>query len=596
MTRVTLYCSLLFLLFQSSVFGQEPNYHWMKKMEIIRAEDFYFEPNNHLLVDSRGNVYRLQAFGEKAILEDTIITTDADDAFLLTKHNRQGKLEWARKIVGYEDGDYSYWGWTNSFCFDPQENLVISGYFWSDELDFGNGKRLALSCNSSFCDNLFTATYSPQGKLLDAVAFELPEDYQALYPILHVDSRGKKIFSFLTDAPELNIGGKQVKLSKNINLATLQLSPTNELELFSSIKISGRSFFLPFNSSTQKDGSILIFGNVNGPDEKILTLTDQDGASYSIKELPGYYDMDMLLKQSSSGKLLWALDIAGAGCQMLADSSGNTYLFGFFSDSLHVRGELLFKSKSLEGEGDGFILKIGTDGKILWQKHLPSAPIPVYGGTLFSSFPGGISPDGDLLVPLYIVHEDAETPREIDGKEIQTSYENYSSAIAHFSSEGQLEHLIPIETSNGIMFASSCRFDPDGRIHAIFRPVEMDSLKVGAYRYAVEQEYTEFLACFSLDKQLPGVNFPVLRTKYDRDIRIRISPNPTSDKAELRWEPQETPASLILRDAVGRQLQVLKVEPLVMEASFDLSKYAPGVYYIEWQDKHTFHSAKVVKY
>ena len=110
------------------------------------------------------------------------------------------------------------------------------------------------------------------------------------------------------------------------------------------------------------------------------------------------------------------------------------------------------------------------------------------------------------------------------------------------------------------------------------------------------QEHTEFFACFSLSKQLPGLNFPVLPTRYDRAIRIRISPNPTPDLVEVRWVPQEEPAQLTLRDATGRQLETIKIAPLAFEARFDLSNYVAGVYFIEWMGKSTLQSSKIIKY
>lgn len=595
MKRNTLYCSLLFLLFQSNAFGQEPSFHWMKKMEIIRAEDFYYEPIDHQITDSRGNIYRLMVFSEEVVLEDTTITAGIGNTFILIKHNSQGKREWVRKIVGFDEEEDTDWGWVSSLCLDPQENIVIGGNLWTTEVDFGDGKRLVNACAPDYCDNLFAASYSPQGKLIETTSFSVPEDNEALYPILSVDANSKKTFSFFTDAPELNIGGEKVSLNDNLNLVTVQLSSENELEYSSSIKISD-GYYLPFNSVSQKDGVSLVFGNINGLFIENISLSDETGFKHTVSQRPGEHEIYLLLKQTDSGKPEWALDIAfeGGACQMAADTNGNVYLLGYFRGNLLVRGEKLFESTN--EQTSTFILKIDTDGQIIWKKQLKNAAIPLFGNALLSAFPVSLSSEGGLLIPILATSDSPGGMVEIDGREIQTSFEEFASTIAYFSPNGHLDTLISIRAEEGILLGTSCRFDNKGRIYATFLALEMDSLKVGAYRYAVENEYTEFLACFSLDKKLPGLNFPILGTKYDRDIRIRISPNPTSDKAELRWEPQETPASLILRDAVGRQLQVLKVDPLVMEASFDLSKHAPGVYYIEWQSKDTFHSTKVIKY
>lgn len=595
MKRTTLYCSLLFLLFQSSLFGQVPNYHWMKKMEIIRAEDFYFEPIDHLLVDSRGNVYRLMVFSEEAVLEDTTITAGIGNSFLLIKHSSQGKREWVRKIVGFDEEEDTDWGWASSLCFDSKENVVIGGKLWTTELDFGDGARLVNACAPEYCDNLFAATYSPQGKLLETVSFSLPENNEALYPILNVDAKDRKTFSFFTDAPELNIGGEKVTLNDNINLVTVHLSSDNQLEHSSLIKISD-GYFLPFNSVAQKDGSSLVFGNINGLFTDNTNLSDETGFNHTITEQPGEYEVYLLLKQTDTGKPEWALDIAfeGGACQMAADANGNVYLLGSFGGNLLVRGEILFENE--EEQASAFIFKIDPDGQIIWKKQLKNASIPLFGNALLSAFPGSLSPEGGLLVPIIATSDTPENPVKIDSKEVQPSFEEFASTIAYFSPNGHLDTLISIEVEEGILLCTSCRFDNKGRIYAMFLALEMDSLKAGSYRYAVENEYTEFLACFSLEKKLPGFNSPILRTRYERDIRIRMSPNPTPNVVEVRWAPQEEPFLLILRDATGRQLQQLKVDPLTVEASFDLSKYVAGVYFIEWQRKQTLQSAKVIKY
>lgn len=567
----------------------------MKKMEVIRAEDFYFEPIDHLLVDSRGNVYRLMVFSEEAVLEDTIITAGIGNSFLLVKHNSQGRREWVRKIVGFDEEEDTDWGWASSLCFDSKENVVVGGKLWTTELDFGDGARLVNACAPENCENLFAATYSPQGKLLETFSFSLPEDNEALYPILNVDAKDKKTWSFFTDAPELNIGGKKVTLNDNINLVTVHLSSDNQLEHSSLIKISD-GYYLPFNSVAQKDGSSLVFGNINGFFEGDINLSDETGFNHTITIPLRQHEIYLLLNQTDTGKPKWALDIAfeGGACQMTADANGNVYLLGSFGGNLLVRGEVLFENE--EEQASGFILKIGADGQIIWKKQLKNASIPLFGNALLSAFPGSLSPEGGLLTPIIASSDTPEELIKIDGKELRPSYQGVASAIAYFSPNGHLDTLISIEVEEGILASTSCRFDNKGRIYAMFLALEMDSLKAGSYRYAVENEYTEFLACFSLDKQVPGLNFPVLRTKYDRDIRIRLSPNPTPDIVEVRWAPQEEPFILILRDATGRQLQQLKVDPLAVEATFDLSKHVAGVYFIEWQGKHTSHSAKVIKY
>lgn len=74
-------------------------------------------------------------------------------------------------------------------------------------------------------------------------------------------------------------------------------------------------------------------------------------------------------KYSSTGDLIWVESIGGSATKVVNDltvnEEGDIYLTGYFNDSLIVDDVVLVT----ENEGDGFLMKMTTNGEALWGKQ-----------------------------------------------------------------------------------------------------------------------------------------------------------------------------------------------------------------------------------
>ncbi|MEB3326400.1 MAG: LamG-like jellyroll fold domain-containing protein, partial [Synechococcus sp.] len=119
-------------------------------------------------------------------------------------------------------------------------------------------------------------------------------------------------------------------------------------------------------------GNIYVLGSYSG------TSTIQ-GA-----QLPGYGGLDFVVfKFNPEGDRIWQISGCGSGddhAYATIDRSGNTYLSGFSSSSCTISGmNGTSYVTNRAGGGDGFLVKIGPDGQIIWGVSLA-------GGSVYDAF------------------------------------------------------------------------------------------------------------------------------------------------------------------------------------------------------------------
>ncbi|HNR74488.1 MAG TPA: hypothetical protein PKM03_09690, partial [Cyclobacteriaceae bacterium] len=101
---------------------------------------------------------------------------------------------------------------------------------------------------------------------------------------------------------------------------------------------------------------------------------DPGAGVYSLTSTNGSNDI-YILKQNAAGDFVWAIPFGGDGFEealgLAVDASGNVYIGGLFTSSLvdfdPGPGD---QSLSNAGGNDGFVLKLDTDGNLVWVQQL----------------------------------------------------------------------------------------------------------------------------------------------------------------------------------------------------------------------------------
>ena len=299
-----------------------------------------------IAVDSSGNSYITGYFrGTVDFGGGDVTAAGIYDIFVL-KLNSSGTFQWVKTYGGTSsDGD--------GIAVDSSGNSYITGFF-RGTVDFGGGDVTSAGSNDIFVLKLNSSGTFQWVKTYGGTSF----DYG--YGIA-VDSSGN---SYITGYFEgtVDFGGGDVTAAGNKDIFILKL---NSSGTFQWVKTYG---------STSSDYGYGI-------------AVDSSGNSYTTGTFEGTVDFGggdvtsaggsdiFVLKLNSSGTFQWVKTFGGPaadyGYGIAVDSSGNSYITGFFRGTVDFGGGDVTSA----GSNDIFVLKLNSSGTFQWVK--------TYGGTSF---------------------------------------------------------------------------------------------------------------------------------------------------------------------------------------------------------------------
>lgn len=591
---------VLLLVAMNWLQAQNLSFHWMRKSDGETSDLFSNFQRAQLVIDSKGNIYQMDQYSVEMNFGDTLLFDEEDATpYFLVKYNQKGQLQWARKIVGLNEGTPAelYWGEINSLNLDAEGNVVICGSLESSHLDLGAGDIQAKSCPDRNCTSTFVVTYSPQGDLLEVEQFQTisPESedfeyYGTFSPVMNINKRGDRFLSLVLGADTLK-WGDQALAYQDERLIFAHENAANHKKRITSIQIDPVGTFYPLELVAQKDGSALLFGET----ESEAVLSDSSGFVYQATRHTSRSEYSyFLLKYNPAGRPQWAKELYGEylAAQLTADSLGNAYVTGYFDYFLEWDGRILQEEGS---ELMGFILKIDAAGEVIWYKIYPNAGIDV---SLTANAPT-IDAAGGLLAPLTITTPGRGIPTTLEGHEVIPHWEEYASALGHYKASGVLDTFVEFKPEEGLFFVTNLRYDAQGRIYGLFQTAGTETIKIGNYSIPVIEQTTEILACFTLSNLPPSFTAPKAVTKVEKTTEnlriIRTYPNPTDNQLTVEWVAQPLATELSLRDAYGKVLYTIQVGPQVSQFTLDLARWPAGWYVLEWSNGNRRESQGVLK-
>lgn len=576
--------------------AQQISFEWLKKYDGQQNTFSAEGGSDFLAIDANQNVYQVIEFQRWLGLGDTTFYESNDVVGqCLVKYNATGKLQWVRKIVGAsENTKLIYWGKISSLQVANDGTIFICGEYSADYLHLGVGDTLESGCDE--CTTIFSATYSSQGDLIRVEQYRAKggneietEGAVAFNPIMAIDARNHQLLSFLVYADTLAIGQRNLHYLEP-SLAVVELDGNNRYIRDLRLTVGGDGLFYPSRLVPQKENAFLLFGyidpevslsNSNGFEFESLPTSTQESSSF------------LLIQYNESGVPRYAKELHGEylGAQLVADSLGNAYLYGYFDHFLQWGGSTLWNAA---GENIGFIIKLDTNGEVIWQKIYPNAGVDVY----LHNTPACIAPDGGFLAPFSMI-----TPSETDsiifeGHEVWPSFYDYASALVHFSPSGMLDTFIDLHSSNGLIFALSLNYDPHGRLYGVFQTAGMDTLNIGAYTFSVVEQTSEIIGSFTLSN-FPNFTAPRAIRNASKNAKnlniVKTYPNPVEQQLTIEWEPQAQSSELILYNSQGKALHKTQLPPQTQQHQLDLSIWPAGLYILEWRCGALLESKRVLK-
>jgi hypothetical protein len=391
---------VLLLLSCVFIFAQLNPWLWATKAGGTSGDNGYC-----IAVDGSGNSYVTGGFEGTAIFGSTTLESSGSQDIFVAKLDNRGNWLWAKKAGG-TDSDYGY-----GIAVDASGNSYVTGYFYSATATFGsttltnNGfanifiAKLDSSGNWLWAKN---AGYSGCGTSGNGIAVDasgniyvtgdfsgsatfgsitLTSNGDSDIFIAKLDSSGNWLWAKNAGGTDYDYGqGIAVDASGNSYVTGYFESTT---ATFGSTTLTSSGFSDIFVAKLDSSGNWLWIKNAGGTDyyEGCGIAVDTSGNSYVIGWFEGSAtfgsatltsngDDDIFVtKLDSSGNWLWAKKAGGTdyyeGCGIAVDASGNSYITGFFSDSA------TFGSTTLTSNGycDIFIAKLDSSGNWLWAQN-----------------------------------------------------------------------------------------------------------------------------------------------------------------------------------------------------------------------------------
>jgi len=316
------------------IFAQIDPWLWVKN-----AGGTNYDYSNGIAVDADGNSYVTGYFEGSSTFCSTVLTSSGYYDIFVAKLDSSGNWEWAKKAGG-TNYDFSY-----SIAVDTSGSCYITGEFF-DYATFGD---IILTSNGSY--DIFIAKLDSNGNWLWAKnAGGTGDDIG--YGIA-VDASGNSY-----------VMGNFFSTTATFGSTTLTSNGVSDI-FVAKLDSSGNWLWAKNAGGTSFDYGSGIAVDASG--NSYVTGYFADSATFGSTSLTsnGYYDI-FIVKLDSDGNWLWAQNAGGTdgdwGYGIAVDTSGNSYITGYFADSA------TFGSTTLTNYGDEdiFIAKLDSSGNWLW--------------------------------------------------------------------------------------------------------------------------------------------------------------------------------------------------------------------------------------
>lgn len=621
------YYPILLTLFvlgaSSSALAQRPNYHWATKIDIFDSDvaDEEGGPLIEMLVDQQGNSYLLGGFQEGLLLDFRTFLPEHPDGiyqYFLAKYNPKGKLEWYRTIRESEFGSVDVF----DMVLNAQGQVVLGGISSADTTYLGRNDFLVSSCGAdSFCEDLFVVKFSAKGDLIWEQQVSTAAGY--FYDLrLNMNQQNNLFLTFFSySADSIYIADQTIGNVPEDGIFTCQMDPAGELIWYSQGDQIDASLEL-LDVSAQPDGSFWVLGEYSFGDEVDF---GEGFVLQSLPEIDPVFDQAYLLKHDANGNIEWLSEFNSETlyARMVAGKNGDIYVVGSYSEILYYNGRVVLSDIGInpnpEEDLTTFILKLDSDGNIIWKKQLPQVIPLCVDYILESSFlpyrSWSVDAAGRLLMPLYYLAYDPTTLQVEDRTiELPITYsdEDYTmyewGALARIAPSGKLEWItdFPLDSANHF-YPHFIRPGP-GETFYLEGAMYIDTLRLSNNTLVTEDYISSVLTRFDFSpsprRPSPGqVPFPLptpigterLQVPLADQVTVQLFPNPAEDQLELSVPQPLNISSILVRDALGRIVWRMAEQESFRGTSIAVRNFKPGMYVLELQTAKGNQSIQFVK-
>ena len=512
--------------------------------------------------DANGNIYVCGSFrgsfdANPGAAEFLLNAGTYEDIYVI-KLNPEGQFLWAFDIGG-SDQDFA-----DQIRIDTQGNIYLTGTF-QGEVDFdpGSGEFLLETLGSPLLSsNMFVAKYSPDGSFLQALHFRTTvANNTSRNTSLAIDANGNLFISGTVEGPvDMHPLDEDTILIPDSDFGDIVLAKlTAEGELIWTFLLKGALGEIVEDITLDNQGNVYYTGIFRSemdfnPGDDTLTLAPQGNNNFNDA---------FILSLDSDGNFRWVKGIGWDGSQggkhIQLGNDGFLYASGVFANIVDFNpGGVMPISLSATGGDDCYLMKLNTEGEVLWAKSWGGATTDFISGLSFG-------PDDEIIATGSF--NSNFTIEATPGDLAFNTEGGYDGCVLTWSGNGEL--------LKGFSFGGDG--DDYGRMSYLFES--------GQYLVAGDfDDNIEFLPGneeASLTPQDDDDAFIARYNPFDIASSIKaeskallIYPNPSAGASRLKVNIGTQPAEIQIFDTSGR----LVSSQMLNSGSFDISGIAPGAY------------------
>lgn len=309
--------------------------------------------------DPNGNLFVTGSFSSQTITFGSITLTNGnvggggDNNVFIVKYDLNGNVLWAKSAGG--------WGRASgvSVNSDAGGNLFVTGSFNGATITFGSITLV----NTGWAD-MFIVKYDPNGNVIWAKNAKGASLDGATS--VSTDISGNVFVTGFFNSDTLTFGNYILTNKSTDNYGTnVFIAKYNANGNVMWAKSAGGTDNYEVSSvSTDSTGNIFLTGSFWGWGPQNSNFVFDSIIIHSS----GYWD-GFIAKYDANGNALWAKDIGGPHTDysrsISAEANGNTFVTGFFSDSITIGSIQL---TNVDGGYNFFIAKYDANGNALWAK------------------------------------------------------------------------------------------------------------------------------------------------------------------------------------------------------------------------------------
>jgi hypothetical protein len=532
---------LLFIVIKSSSLAQAPN--WLNSKRFGNQGNDITNANT---TDSNGNYFIVGSYDSASVSFDnyTLNNSGNNDIFIV-KYDQTGTVLWAKTAIG-NGSDV-----INAISTDQDNNIIITGFFESSTIMFGN-----TTLTNTGGKDIFAVKYDSSGNLLWAKSFGGDSNEEAnsicsdSFGNIYITGYYKSFIISTTISTITNNGGKDIFLSKYDSSGNLIW-----------LKTYG-GIYDDWGISLIKDkisNGIFLCGNFNSDviDFQSNTILNTNSA--------GNTEDIFAIKFDYNGTILWVKKEGGTLNDIVynatVDNNGCLILVGYFYNST-----LNFGTVPLQNAGGNkmFVGKFDSNGNVLWAKT-----VGWIGGNNYAT---NVSTDstGSILIGGYYEYNPF-----IYATWAFSNYGGTDIFLMKFNSTGDIQWAKNIagsgnETITSISCTSLNKFIVLGNFDSATLGFGTNSLiNSGQNDIWVSNIPTNYL------------NIPTFETEL-----FSVYPNPTKDFLHIYTENE---LSGKITDLTGKTLMTINTKDI------DVSSLSAGIYLLDIVSDDKRYVSKIVK-